>query len=1256
MSKSQEKDKEGTYFIKDESLSSVDNDAFNHRDISKVLMNIIDKTEPPFNIAVIGKWGLGKSSLINMAISKYKMKGESFSVHEINAWKYEKEALTKVFLKQLWEGVEGNKIKSFEQIKQRYGDIINAIRKSVSTEEKDNTYSKIITSCIVFGLFSLVAFIGYKLVQGSVNKTDMATWDFWFKVFLSYCKNVMTILLVPILLIIANLFLATIMGQDKKNIALNIDVQSTDEYEMLLEDKIREKLIKNKDYRIITVIDDLDRLSINKIVEALDAIKAFVGFDRCIFIVPFDDAILKKALEVRRINGLQTDNDIIESELILDKLFQFKIYLPPILKYDIKEYAMQLVKEKSPDFLRDYCNETIMNDLLKSILIHSGVTTPRQVKKIINIFMSNFIIAYNREVLSKVEGGILTSDSGIRQIAKISVLQADFNEFYDLLFKDFSYIDLMLDCYQRKIDIIDIPLNLTNYFIKEQGKTKIKNEYIGLVNFLSWTQKYKTEYIDPYMFLAQEKISRKTGDANFRKLINAIESNNTTLVTEIIDENMDNVDILNYKIENSFDDEIPSVLEIAINVFNSIDDAQKKKIANSITSKAEELSSTGDNANYEKFTPQNVIDIFYVTDNKDFGVTMISDYLLSLNNINSNKNLCGAIGIFIENENLFNADIENSIKKISSKILSDDEVELSLINKIVEPYWNNSAIYMKYFGEIFFDRIITELEVNNSFDELVLNSFIHAFNILELNIDTNELIKKMLGLFAYPALLSVINKVLTKSIKNKINQDNANIIAESLITLDIDAEAEKEFTINTLEILNNLLFSINKALAVDFDSFIYTRINYNEMEDLLFYVGERNYFELLPETVKDLIKNVFESNLWDEIFNRVEKFLTLEQRKLLESNLITNSIYPTFRTITPNRLISLFSALSKNVDNNDIINLCIHELISQFKSYYNEVDFFDFVSDLIGNQKQLINDTSLDEYLSILKAIFSNNINRCILSIQRLQQRITDNQWSWIMPLLIQNVMVSNFDLVFSIIEDNSRYFNKTNNNLSQHVNFLVDTMDISSDPNKNVASIDKHFTKISRINDFLSKSVTNENVDKELASIVGVKLLSGMELNNLSDCVIESAKDNMIFIYITSLLYRIKKYRLSDILTSISEKLTITIPIQSIEILLDVCQMNESKVDAGIVLKIAALNINHVNELEVVLNTCNKLAGFSNNFFSQRKDDISLMLYSCFHNTSSDLVKKGIVQSISDLRLRRQFKKHLLVPSELDVYNSNLR
>lgn len=54
------------YFVKDEALRNTDNDMFSYGDMKEVFKKIIDNTEPPYNVAVIGKWGLGKSSLIRL--------------------------------------------------------------------------------------------------------------------------------------------------------------------------------------------------------------------------------------------------------------------------------------------------------------------------------------------------------------------------------------------------------------------------------------------------------------------------------------------------------------------------------------------------------------------------------------------------------------------------------------------------------------------------------------------------------------------------------------------------------------------------------------------------------------------------------------------------------------------------------------------------------------------------------------------------------------------------------------------------------------------------------------------------------------------------------------------------------------------------------------------------------------------------------------------------------------------------------------
>ena len=53
------------YFIKDTSVNGLDDDLFNYADISKVLERILEFNNPPYNVAIIGKWGLGNFSWQN---------------------------------------------------------------------------------------------------------------------------------------------------------------------------------------------------------------------------------------------------------------------------------------------------------------------------------------------------------------------------------------------------------------------------------------------------------------------------------------------------------------------------------------------------------------------------------------------------------------------------------------------------------------------------------------------------------------------------------------------------------------------------------------------------------------------------------------------------------------------------------------------------------------------------------------------------------------------------------------------------------------------------------------------------------------------------------------------------------------------------------------------------------------------------------------------------------------------------------------
>lgn len=455
---------EKSYFLKDEAIKTFDDDKFRYEDIAKNLRNVIETNNPPFNIAIIGKWGLGKSSLINMVVEPYKKTGnEEYLVQEINAWKYEKESLCKVFLKQLWQSVKGGeKVKTFDIIKREVSNILDM---KVETNNIDwkKLFERIRPTAIAIGLVSSIALFIYKVIQGAVYGFPENLLIFLGQFILSYCKNISTVLFIPVISAILIMLFQLILDKENKKIEMNFPLETNDDYEIMLEAQIAEKLHKNPNLKVITIIDDLDRLSLPKIVEALDALKTFINLDRCIFIVPFDDSILKKALAQARLDKLSSDNVLVESELVLDKLFQYKIYMPPLLDFNIKKYAVELCIPNMKNFVNEYCDKESFEKILRNVLIHNDVKTPRQVKKLANIFASNLMIALDREGEKVLSTGFASTLQGKYMIAFITVLQADYNEFYDLLFKDSDYINIFLNYYNKKKSD-ELPQDLKMFF------------------------------------------------------------------------------------------------------------------------------------------------------------------------------------------------------------------------------------------------------------------------------------------------------------------------------------------------------------------------------------------------------------------------------------------------------------------------------------------------------------------------------------------------------------------------------------------------------------------------------------------------------------------------------------------------------------------------------------------------------------------------------------------------------------------------
>ena len=147
------------------------------------------------------------------------------------------------------------------------------------------------------------------------------------------------------------------------------------------------------------------------------------------------------------------------------------------------QYALELAKQEAKGLV-ELCGSRF-DEIVTDILIHAEVTTPRQVKKLLNTFANNLLIAKERETDGrKLEEKLLTSERGLRYLAKLSVIQSDYNEVYMNVSKDFNFLDELLAFYSsEEKETMLVKPTIKRLFEKKGSAYKLKSGYEGLMNF-----------------------------------------------------------------------------------------------------------------------------------------------------------------------------------------------------------------------------------------------------------------------------------------------------------------------------------------------------------------------------------------------------------------------------------------------------------------------------------------------------------------------------------------------------------------------------------------------------------------------------------------------------------------------------------------------------------------------------------------------------------------------------------------------------
>jgi len=854
------------FYLQDEELRSRDGDFFRHEDLAANVEHIIKDVDAPYNIAVIGKWGLGKSSLINMALSGIRNLEHDYLCVYINAWKYEKEVLSRVFLRQVMSRLQPNEDNEQEKTKKSIFKSLNQILRNSTAEMggfKDslkNFISRYWCWGTAYIVASLILYCLYRCMMFYLNPVDpvqVPEMYYVYSVLSGYLRNSATLLLAP-----AFLFLLTNVALDFKNnplhrVGFQLPEIKVEDYERELGVLIDRKLKENPSFKIIITLDDLDRLSPDKMVEALDAIKMFINFRNCIFIVPFDDSILKTAINNNRFSEIGNHN-IYEGEQLLDKLFQYKIYLMPQLGYDIKKYARTLCLEQLNDFFVEYCDKQLFIKALDRIIIHYDVSTPRQVKKLVNTFISYMMLARRRESEGKVPQGFATTEKGVFTIAKLSVLQADYNDFYDLLFDKPDLIDDILE-YQKTLNMDDETKG------KDADKfSDIEKDVIGiaknggflpkaesLLNFLHSTRNFGRDNLSAYLYVTEDDIARVTGAKDQRDFIKAASSGNSDTCLNLLRNNEKLSLVAEECIKSSNDGvAIAGILSAVTMVYKTIPEDYIIKLANAISDRADDVIDIWEVYEIEGIESEGLLSLYEASEGKESFERLIDYYIGVVRDIeNIKKDLTAYFGkmkiLPKKTMALLNEYVLKAI--ISQRIGYKDMIEIRRTYALTDVPWMN--IYYRY--------IIDGINENADYSN---NSFLELRYIYEIESENNteKAFQELRPLFNKPWA----TEILTEMIKKDRDRLSNSIVCD-LIMQQIASKDENDEKINELLTAYDYEFTEAEDFSA-LDKYLTAQISNNKIYDLLKVYGDKNPIKNISGTVNTLINNAFKKH--DEIF------------------------------------------------------------------------------------------------------------------------------------------------------------------------------------------------------------------------------------------------------------------------------------------------------------------------------------------------------------------------------------------------------
>ena len=358
---------EKTTFLSDSPITSVKEDLLGWNRLTDNIVKTIKFNihEKGFAIGIKGKWGAGKSTILNFV--EEKLDGETdFVVFRYNPWLYPNENHVENFFSELAKRIE------YERPDEKDHKLVRMLRKYGAFFSIAEAPTEFILRILSIALVSLLAIGSYA--------SSFLGWSWWL------AGGV----------IILSVFLYSVINSKKFIKGLEQYYASRHELERLtlyqLKHQISEHLRNQARMKVIVLVDDIDRLPPKEICNVFQVVKNNGDIENLTYVLAFDDDVVKEVLKNEYSDQYQ---------FFTEKIVQIAFTVPSpeetIIGQYFQDHLVQLFKELPKSFEENWEEERWAN--YNYLYFRCFFSNFRDVKRIVNGIRLNIELVFHEAII-----------------------------------------------------------------------------------------------------------------------------------------------------------------------------------------------------------------------------------------------------------------------------------------------------------------------------------------------------------------------------------------------------------------------------------------------------------------------------------------------------------------------------------------------------------------------------------------------------------------------------------------------------------------------------------------------------------------------------------------------------------------------------------------------------------------------------------------------------------------------------------------